>query len=148
MIFPLVLCLMSTMLTSSDHFVHPSFFFLARSFSSVGHLACGAGGARQFVSSFVFFKYCFSQNIFFVFAFYSIVSFHLEISSNLYVVPLVSRNIASYSIAHCGAHCIRGNVESLWRSLVTTIPVLLRGLKNRQGHRLCWMSTGGNTGLI
>ena len=54
-IFSLVLCL--TPFTSSGVFVIIIYFFAARSFSSVDHIALKGGAARQIVSSIFFFYF-------------------------------------------------------------------------------------------
>ena len=62
-------------------------------------------------------------------------------------MPVAFSMMTWHCIAYCCADCIRGNVVSLWRSFVTTERVSLLGLKNRQGHWLCRMSTGRKNGL-
>ena len=66
------------------------------------------------------------------------------------MLPVVSSMMTWHCIAHRCAYCISGNVGSLWRSFVTTylVSLLLIELKNRRGHRLCWLPTGRKNGLM
>ena len=133
-------------------FLFFSFFFPARSFSGVGHLAClrGAGHDRFFL--------LFSSRIFlflirllcFCFLFGCYVAFAFSISYNVYVVPVVSSILTWHFIAHCCAYSnvIRGNVVFQRCRFVTTELASLLRLRNRHGPWLCWMSTGRKNGLM
>ena len=70
----------------------------------------------------------------------------------MYVVPVVSSIMTWHRIARHAVltvYQVRGNVVTLWRtSFVATELVALRGLKNRRGHWLCWMSAGRKNRLM
>ena len=85
-------------------------------------------------------------------------SFFLCFLLPLYFIEYVSRACRiQYDdmTLHCPLLCLlhtwqRTPVVSPWRSVVITelVSLLLILLKNRQGHWLCWMSTGKKNGLM
>ena len=120
-IISLVLCL--ALFTSSGVF----FLFIFSQLVFYQVLATSPAGprARQIVSSTFVFHFCFLflfRFVFIVFVFSLIVSFCFFISHNGSDVRVVSSMMTWHCIAHSGAvHTanIRGNVVSLWRSVVT-----------------------------
>ena len=71
------------------------------------------------------------------------ISFHASTSGT---ALLASCTMYNPRLSFCGLYVVY--VVSLWRSFVTTELGSLLGLKNRHGHRLCWMSMGKKNGLM
>ena len=94
---------------------------------------------------FLFF-FIFIFSIFFVFCFFFVPICFLSFIECVCRACRIYHDAMGLKYLFC--YLLRNKVVSQWGSLVTTKLVSLPGLKNRHGHRLCWMSTGRNNGLM